>query len=360
MKILFIAPLPPPIHGQSLAAKVFLDYISLYHEVDVVDTCKKSHKDGINNLGRVFEVLKILVSVFKKQQKVDLIYFHVSESLGGNLKDLMIYLICLGKLNRTYIHLHGGSLKRLLFDKWALVKLINRYFISKLAGCIVLGPSHVQVFEGMIASERIKIAPNFAENLIFKDIEAVSNNFNTGNPIRVLYMSNLIPGKGYEYLLSAYLNSNEQIKKSIVIDFAGGFESDLDKQRFLDQIKPFDALQYYGVVSGVRKQTLFHQAQVFCLPTSYFEGQPISILEAYASGCVVVTTLKGGIVDIFEVEKNGFSIEEKSEDSIIKCLELLIQQRDQLHQIALTNRTIAEQNYKIDTYNKTLRSQLGL
>ena len=173
-------------------------------------------------------------------------------------------------------------------------------------------------------------------------------------------MSNLIPGKGYEYLLSAYLNSNEQIKKSIVIDFAGGFESDLDKQRFLDQIKPFDALQYYGVVSGVRKQTLFHQAQVFCLPTSYFEGQPISILEAYASGCVVVTTLKGGIVDIFEVGKNGFSIEEKSEDSIIKCLELLIQQRDQLHQIALTNRTIAEQNYKIDTYNKTLRSQLGL
>ena len=73
-------------------------------------------------------------------------------------------------------------------------------------------------------------------------------------------------------------------------------------------------------MTGEKKRRLFAEAHVFCLPTyySYYEGQPISILEAYASGCVVITTDHGGICDIFKDKINGFRVEKRSCLSIKK------------------------------------------
>jgi glycosyltransferase involved in cell wall biosynthesis len=54
------------------------------------------------------------------------------------------------------------------------------------------------------------------------------------------------------------------------------------------------------IVDGPGKKNLFSEAHIFCLPTYYpYEGQPIAILEAFASGCVVITTNHSGISDFF-------------------------------------------------------------
>lgn len=54
------------------------------------------------------------------------------------------------------------------------------------------------------------------------------------------------------------------------------------------------------------KLDLFVESHVFVLPTYYlFEGQPIGIIEAYAAGCVVVTTRHSNICDIFSGSING-------------------------------------------------------
>ena len=69
------------------------------------------------------------------------------------------------------------------------------------------------------------------------------------------------------------------------------------------------------------RRSLFAAAHVFCLPTYYpYEGQPLSILEAYASGCVVVTTNHSGIRDVFKPEENGYEVEKKSAESIAQVL----------------------------------------
>ena len=62
-------------------------------------------------------------------------------------------------------------------------------------------------------------------------------------------------------------------------------------------------------VEGEEKRNLLKQSHIFCLPTFHkFEGQPISILEAYASGCIVLTTANGGINEIFKNGTNGFLV----------------------------------------------------
>jgi len=347
IKILFIAPLPPPITGHSLASQALLEELQKHYFVDVVDYNKGTLKQGLNSPKRVIEVLKMLYDIWIKKRNADVIYLTISQTLVGNIKDLLIYSICFRKLSKMIIHLHGGGIKKLIFDKYKILYILNKFFIRRLGGIVVLGKSLTSIFEGMISEEKIHIVPNFAEDSLFLSKEEILEKFKNINPLRVLFLSNLIPGKGYEELLEAYSSLDKDLQKLIRIDFAGNFESEDQKGKFLNKIKRIEGVKYHGVVYGGKKRELFSNAHVFCLPTYYYyEGQPISILEAYASGCVVITTNHGGICDIFTDGENGFYVEKRSSYSIKVTLEMIFERKEILLEIALRNRQFAERNFR--------------
>lgn len=354
MKILFIAPLPPPVAGHSLAAKVFFDHLSKKHSVEPINFNKESFIDGFSSFKRIIEVLEILKKIWKKKSGADIIYLTISESFAGNLKDLFIYIICYRKLSNMYLHLHGGSIKRLLWDRYKILYAINKFFIKRMKGVIISGPSHLVVFQDFIPLKKIHISPNFALDYLFITEEQIKQKFLNTEPIRLLYMSNMIEKKGYAELANAYLKLSDELKKKIRIDFVGRFELDSQKKSFLDQIQLEGNITYHGVVGDEIKKELFAQAHVFCLPTSYFEGQPISILEAYASGSVVLTTGQSGILDIFENDKNGFQLKEGNSASILPVLIEIVEKRDNLINIALLNIDQARRKYTTSIYNSNL------
>src|SRR2546429_7269476 len=157
MNILFTPPLPPPITGHSLASQVFLDELRQTHNVEAVNLSVGTRHDGTVSARRLFEVAKVLTGVGRRQRRTSAIYLTISESVAGNLKDLVIYLLCTTRLSRMYIHLHGGSIGKLLFDRHPRLRRINARFIDNLAGVIVSGPSHVDIFAGMIDRARIHV-----------------------------------------------------------------------------------------------------------------------------------------------------------------------------------------------------------
>lgn len=356
MKILFIAPLPPPITGHSIVSKELLDHLALDNRVEVVDLSKNSSMEGVDGAKRIAEVGGIIFDVWKKKRRADMIYLTISESLAGNLKDLCIYVACLGYLSKTYIHLHGGSIKRQLWDRHGALYSANRLFIRRLAGVVISGQSHRPIFEGLIDASRIHIVPNFAQDYLFIDEQQISAKFSCTQPLRILYMSSMRPKKGYADLIEAFCQLSDKVKKRLRIDFAGRFDSPSREARFREQIAGVAQIHYHGVVDDQTKQTLFAQSHVFCLPTEYFEGQPISILEAYASGCVVLTTGQSGIRDVFRDGTNGFEVEAGSVQSIGTALEALVSRREQLLPIALTNRLAAGSTYRSARYIAALRS----
>lgn len=362
MKILYIAPLPPPLAGHSLAAKILHDHLQYSYDVAAVDFNKESFVEGISGIKRLFEVIGILREIALKKKNADVIYLTISESFAGNVKDIFTYIICRKNLDRMYIHLHGGSIKRLLWDKYPLLHRINRYFIKKMAGVIISGQSHMEVFADMIDQSRIYSIPNFALDELFTTDEQINQKFADREPLRVLYMSNMIDKKGYNELASAYIALPPALQSQIKLDFAGRFELETHKSKFLDKISGFPNMKYHGVVSNEAKRDLFFQAHAFCLPTSFFEGQPISILEAYAAGCVVVTTGQSGILDVFSDKLNGFQLQNGKADAIRNTLEELVKSVDGLHSTAQSNAETARKKYRTEIYNteltKILKQQL--
>ena len=356
MNILFIGPLPEPITGQSLACQVLLETLARRHEVQVVDLSKREFKQGVSSVSRLVGVARILFDVAWKSRTADIIYLTVAESFAGNVKDLMIYLICFPRLNRTVIHLHGGAgLRGVMLGANGWHRRVNEFFVRRLGAAVVLGSRHLDVFAQALGPERIHIVPNFAQDYLFVSDERISRKFAEWRPLRILFLSNLLPGKGYHEVVEAFRALDESLQAAVMIDFAGGFESTTDRAHFLQSIEGMPQLRYHGTVHGEAKRELFEQAHLFCLPTYYpYEGQPISILEAYASGCAVITTDHSGIGDIFVHGVNGYQVEKKSSHSVKLAIETALANREPLERMAMWNVTVARRQYRTTNYNESL------
>lgn len=351
MKIVFIAPLPPPVTGQSLVSDVLMSGLKPNHDIVLVNLSKDSLVSGVNHYSRYIEIWHVFREVLKHKKKADIIYLTISASVPGNLRDLLVYLICFRKLNRMIIHLHGGSFGKLLFDKYPLLKRVNKIFIKRMKGVIVLGESHVSAVDGMIDRKKVHILPNFAFDNLFLSDEQIRNKYKGDTLLRVLFLSHLIDGKGYLDLLNGYKQLDKDLQDKIQLDFAGGFFTPTDQQSFLAEIKSLPNVKYHGIVGGELKQQLLQEAHVLCLPTKYFEGQPLAILEAYASGCSVVTTEKPGIMDIFTPIQNGFLVEQNSPESIKACLtKLVLNEHKRLEEIGVWNNRIAREKYTLKQF----------
>jgi len=354
MKILLIAPLPPPVTGHSLASQVLMESLAGVHEATAVNLSLGSLNDGRVTVRRILEVGKVLLAVWRERRRADAIYFTISESRAGNLKDLFIYLVCLGRLDRVFVHLHGGTIGRELFDRHPWWRRINALFITRLGGVIISGPAHLGVFAGMIDRERIHMVPNSAEDALFVEEQDVLAKFADTRPIRVLYLSSMTVEKGYLDLADAWLRLGPEQRRRMHLDFAGRFDADADRRAFETKIAGIEGVRYRGLVDANEKRQLFRQAHVFCLPTRMFEGQPISILEAYASGCVVLTTGQHGIRDVFGDNVNGFEMVAGSAESIGAALGRLLDGVEQLRHIAVANRRVASERYRSSTFTAAL------
>ena len=354
-KILFIAPIPPPITGQSLISKLLLDEIYKNYTIEVVNISKDSFQEGITGLKRVLQIINILYEIFKKKYESDNIYITISESFAGNLKDLLIYLICSNKLNKIIIHLHGGSIKKLLWDKHPFLFKLNKFFIKRFKYAVISGHSHNSIFNEFLPLKKIVIIPNFAQDYIFTNNNEIENKFKN-QKIKILYISNLIPQKGYLILLKAFLLLPKNYRNNFELQFAGAFDNELDKNYFENIINQEEYITYFGVVNNDVKKSLLNKAQIFCLPTTFLEGQPISILEAYASGCVVITTPQPGILDIFEEFKNGYLIRKDLIQELHDTFINILEKRNELFKIAINNYETSNIEYRITTYRKKIEN----
>ena len=357
MNILFVGPLPPPLTGHSLVDKVLLDALKIKHSIKIINTSKDGFAGGIDSFKRIHQVISIFILIWKARKNNDAIYLTISESIAGNLKDILIYIICFKSLHKMVIHLHGGSFKRDVLKRHIILFQINKFFIGKLKQVIISGKSHLDIFSNVIDESKIVIIPNFAEDELFIDESIIIEKFNHIDIINVLFISNLIEGKGFQELADAFLDLDDNSKQKFSINIAGGADlGDLKTKYFLEKISKEKNIHYHGFINKDQKIKLLEKAHVLCFPSSLLEGQGLVVLEAYASGCVVITTASGGIKDIFENSVNGFQVKVNSSASIKQSLEHIMRNPEKLISIALNNRQIAFEKYRMNTYTSNVLS----
>ena len=354
-KILFIAPLPPPITGQSVASEKIINNLKYEYIFNTINFSKKNFKHGISSFGRILEVIDIIKKVIKNRKTADIVYLTLSQSLAGNIKDLIILFLTRSK--KQIIHLHGGGISNIIYDRHPVIFYLNKIILKHVDKIIVLGKSLKSIYS-FLDEKRICVVPNYSDKYLFLNEKDIREKYKTDS-INILFLSNLIPGKGYKELADAAVNLSEKYKNKISFSFIGGFESG-DDNDFLEKINSIENIKYHGVVKGYDRLEYFKKAHVFCLPTYYpYEGQPISILESYAAGCNVVTTDHAGIGDVFYDNINGRYVEKKSVESLQSVLDNLITEyfndKSRMLKTGLNNREIAEKKFTEKNYLNNIK-----
>ncbi len=187
MKILFVAPLSPPITGQSLACDSLVRSLRKRADIQIVNLSKPTFRQGVNSVGRVFDVMRIIFSIYRARNKFTVLYLTVSESFAGNLKDLLIYVVCWSHLDKIVIHLHGGAgMREIMGKEYSLIRALNSFFLRRLGAVVVLGGRLKGIYEGVVPATRLYVVPNFAndEFSIFtcKGLNIATGLFHSANP----------------------------------------------------------------------------------------------------------------------------------------------------------------------------------
>lgn len=353
-KICFIAQFPPPIHGLSKAVETLYNS-ELNTTMNPEGEFEFERVDITNNKNIIKNLLKI------SHSKADLFYFTISQTLGGNLRDLIIFKLLELQHKKCLIHLHGGYYRQLVDnDMSGWQRRANYKAIKKLAGTIVLSKSLKKIFAGMIDEAKIYTVSNCTDDEFVMDdksFEKKQEQLPIRNVKHVLFLSNLIRTKGYSAVLE--LAKEEKARcdsgadKRYHFDFCGKFFTEEEKNYFSSYVKT-NALEqyvsYHGVVMGDEKRKFLATADFFALPTRYpNEGQPISIIEAMANGLVVITTDHAGIPDLVKDAENGI-VQKEGEELSIELLDAI-----DVNSVGSQNRSIVLSNYTEANYIQNMK-----
>lgn len=335
-KICFAAQFPPPIHGLTKAVDTLYNS-TLEREFDFEKV------NLTDNRKFLFNVLKILFS------SADVFYFTISQTPGGNKRDLLLLWLFRLKKKKCLIHLHGGYYRTMVDTELSShQRKANYKALSKVDGAIVLSSNLKSIFEGMVPSERIWVVSNCVDD---EYVGKTENGYlyPPGSVHRVLYLSNFIRSKGYRDVLELALMEKEK-KNGFVFDFAGNFFDKEEKEFFENYVATHelqDLVTYHGVVSGEKKSKLLEDSDVLVLLTRYpKEGQPISILEAMANGLAVVSTDHAAIPDMIKDGENGVLV--KQGMSIADIYDRMINL--DFKAVSKANRQLVNQKYRQSMY----------
>lgn len=101
-------------------------------------------------------------------------------------------------------------------------------------------------------------------------------------------------------------------------------------------------------------------SSVFVLPSYYREGLPRTILEAMATGRAVITTDMPGCRDPIEHGKNGLIVPPQDVDALTGAIEHFLANPEQIVQMGIQSRAVAEQVYDVANVNRILMEHMGL
>ena len=116
-------------------------------------------------------------------------------------------------------------------------------------------------------------------------------------------------------------------------------------------------INYWGKLSDVRPAIA--ESSVYVLP-SYREGTPRTVLEAMAMGRAIITTDAPGCRETVTDGDNGFLVEVKSVQSLVKAIEKLILQPELIAQMGRRSREIALHKYDVHQVNAHMMQEMGL
>lgn len=240
---------------------------------------------------------------------------------------------------KLVLHQHGGDFKTFYnVELGDSKKKRLRDTLSMGDVMLVLTRSWKEFFSGIVSGDKIMVFPNGVMTGAGSGFSNKNKDFN-----KILFLGRICKDKGIEELLAAMKLVHEDYPE--VKLYIGGIYEDEYFREKVDSCG--DYVKYLGWVSGQEKDSYLEECGILVLP-SYYEGFPVSIIEAMLRRSAVVASNVGGIPDIIQDGADGILIPPKDSEAIKNSLEKLISDTNFAMDLGEKGREKVLKNYSIE------------
>jgi glycosyltransferase involved in cell wall biosynthesis len=171
------------------------------------------------------------------------------------------------------------------------------------------------------------------------------------------YVGRMSPEKGsMQFIEMMHLLSDEPNLKFVMVGDGG--QSDLIRDTAPAAVTDPDMLSYVGVVDAEQVPGYLNLCDMVVVPSRY-DGRPLVVIEALASGVPVIASNVGGISDLIEDGVNGFLVAPTAVETMAARVLTLAKDRDLRRRMGDAARRGAEQVLRedagFDSYEAVLR-----
>ena len=318
-------------------------YEKLKEKSDKIFSLKKENRNKEKIVEKIVQ--------YCNKEKIDIITVH-----HGGVSCNIIYIMLKKKLkNVKFVRYLHGSFDQYSFGngenklKDIVVKKVMKkafdvsdllVFISK-----AVEKTFTDVFK--IDNKNKAIIYNGINNTFF-------NNISEEKKEDIIYVGRLSKVKGLDVFLNA-LNKVYDKNQNVSTTFVGDGEERQKLEKMVQDFKMEDKVQFVGTQSNVINW--LDSKSIFVYPSICAEGFGISVAEAMSRGCIPVAFRKGGLPELIENGKNGYLIDEVSEEKLAnKILDILKLSNEEIEELR-KNAIQTSRNFSIDNTINELEGQ---
>ena len=178
-----------------------------------------------------------------------------------------------------------------------------------------------------------------------------SSNYIEEDKLKIIYVGQLIPRKGFIYLMEALKIFSQH--KNIEVSFVGEDPYGL-YEKYVAEFNLAEVCKYFGSVSKNQLAELLRNSSVCILP-SLADSQPLSCLEAIGCGCPVIVTEKMGTSEIVSSWHDGIIVRAGKTEDLEDVISELLLNRNILDKLR-RNITNTASNYTWKDYERKLQA----
>ena len=275
-----------------------------------------SEKVTYKNLGIQKTKFKDLFKIYRaiKQEKPDIVHYHLAGTLNLMLLTILLYR------KPIYIETIHSDIRAIIGikkkDRWIKSFCYKRGLVH----VCTITPSNGVAFKkyyhrdcaATIVNGRKASFPSKMFEARKKEIEEFKK---TNNTLVFTHIGRFTKAKNQRLLITSFNNFVRRGNDAILLIIGNGFDS---PRGIIYQAHACDNIHFLGEQHDI--QDYLMNSDGFCL-SSIFEGMPITLIEAFACGCIPVSTPVCGAIDFIQNRKNGFLTKDFSKEAYLESLE---------------------------------------
>ncbi len=297
---LFLAQLPPPVHGVSMMSQQVYDIVGKmenYHITYLWSGSAKNLKDiDKKSFGKILGFANMVLTLlvyYIKGKRYQITYLTFAPWTHAAIRDGLLAWIAGRLSNRVLLHLHGEGLNQVLRQKGFKNRFI--YHAIKGSELIAITKASAQLATDSGLFSKVHFLPNFihAAPLTQKHFPVRKQG------IKILYLGNLDPRKGVLHFLD-FIQALHKAGLHISAEIVGAPTKFLSLNDVVQHAKNRGINAFVSVLGpkyGQDKIEYLKQGDLFLYPSQH-DYAPLVLIEALSSALVPITYHTGGIAEM--------------------------------------------------------------